>query len=62
LRLRHGLLPRWLGWAGFPAAALLTLGIVFVGFLVFAAWMLTVSAALGLRRSPLTAARAGVMP
>jgi hypothetical protein len=26
--LRYGLLPRWLGWAGFPAAALLTLGIV----------------------------------
>jgi hypothetical protein len=32
--LRHGLLPRWLAWAGFPAAALLPLAIAFVGFLV----------------------------
>jgi hypothetical protein len=59
--LRYGVLPRWLGWAGFPAAALLTLGIVFVGFLVFALWMLTVSAALALRR-PATAVRAGATP
>src|SRR2546421_4178172 len=50
--LRYGVLPRWLGWAGFPAAALLTLGIVFLGFLVFAAWLLTVSATLAIRRSP----------
>src|SRR5712691_329578 len=57
--LRYGVLPRWLGWAGFPAAALLTLGILFLGFLVFAAWILTVSAALALRRSTITAAQAG---
>ena len=49
--LRYGVLPRWLGWAGFPTAALLTLAIVFVGFLVFALWVLTVSAALALGRS-----------
>ena len=60
--LRYGVLPRWLGWAGFPAAALLTLGIVFVGFLVFAAWVLTVSAALALRRSTVTAAHVGAKP
>jgi len=59
---RHGVLPRWLGWAGFPAAALLTLGIVFVGFLVFAAWVLAASAALALRRSTITAAQAGAKP
>ena len=44
--LRYGLLPRWLGWAGFPVAALLTLAIVFLGFLVFALWVLGISAAL----------------
>ena len=60
--LRYGVLPRWLGWAGFPAAALLTLGIVFVGFLVFALWVLAVSGALAVRRSPVIAARAGVAP
>src|SRR5438876_6742569 len=59
--LRYGVLPRWLSWAGFPAAALLTLGIVFVGFLVFALWMLVVSGALALRRSPVVA-RAGATP
>jgi hypothetical protein len=48
--LRYGLLPRWLGWAGFPAAALLPLAIGFVGFLVFIAWLLAVSAALAFRR------------
>jgi hypothetical protein len=49
--LRHGLLPRWLAWAGFPAAALLPLAIAFVGFLVLALWVLAVSAALALRRT-----------
>src|SRR5215207_10925405 len=53
--IRHGLLPRWLGWAGFPAAALLPLAIGFVGFLVFLVWVLAVSAALALGRSPATA-------
>ncbi len=60
--LRYGVLPRWLGWSGFPAAALLTLGIVFVGFLVLAAWVLTVSATLAFRRSPATPARVGATP
>ena len=32
--LRYGVLPRWLGWAGLPAAALLPLAVAFVGFLV----------------------------
>lgn len=48
--LRYGVLPRWLGWAGFPAAVLLPLAIGFVGFLVFIAWLLAVSAALAFRR------------
>jgi hypothetical protein len=48
--LRHRVLPRWLAWAGFPAAAGLTLGIAFVGFLVLALWVLAVGAALALRR------------
>lgn len=47
--LRHALLPRWLAWAGFPAAALLPLAVSFVGFLVFALWVIAVSAALALR-------------
>jgi len=53
--LRHGLLPRWLGWAGFPAAALLPLAIGFIGFLVLALWMLAVSATLALRPIPAAA-------
>jgi hypothetical protein len=60
--LRYAVLPRWLGWAGLPTAALLVLAIAFVGFLVFAAWVLTVSAALALRRSPEAAARTGATP
>ena len=48
--LRHGILPRWVGWAGFPLAALLLLGIAFVGFLVFALWVLLVSVILVFRR------------
>jgi hypothetical protein len=53
--LRHSVLPRWLGWAGFPVAALLPLAIGFVGFLVFIVWILAVSAALALRRSAASA-------
>ena len=60
--LRYGVLPRWLGWAGFPAAALLTLAIAFVGFLVFLVWVLAVSAALGFRRSPATAPGSAATP
>jgi hypothetical protein len=52
-------LPRWLGWTGFPAAALLTLAIAFIGFLVLALWVLAVSAALAFRRVPTTAASTG---
>jgi hypothetical protein len=47
--LRHGLLPRWLAWAGFPAAALLPLAVSFLGFLVLALWVLAVSAAFAVR-------------
>lgn len=53
--LRHGMLPRWLGWAGFFAAVLLA--IPFLGFLAFAAWMLTVGAVLAVRRAPRDAPR-----
>jgi hypothetical protein len=60
--LRHGVLPHWLGWAGFPAAALLTLAIVFVGFLVLAVWVLAVSAALAFGRPAAAAARTGATP
>jgi hypothetical protein len=60
--LRHGLLPRWLGWAGFLVAALLPLAIGFIGFLVFLVWVLAVSAALALRGVPTTVAGAGGMP
>jgi hypothetical protein len=60
--IRHRLLPRWLGWAGFPAAALLPLAIGFIGFLVLALWMLAVSAALALRRTSATAAGTGATP
>lgn len=47
--LRHALLPRWLGWAGFVGAALLPLAIAFVGYLIFAVWLLAVSITLALR-------------
>ena len=52
--LRYGVLPRWLGWAGLPAAALLTLA--FLGFLVFGIWLLAVSVALVVRRQDATVA------
>jgi hypothetical protein len=48
--LRHGVIPRWLARAGFVVAVLLPLAIAFVGFLVFALWLLAVSAALAFRR------------
>jgi hypothetical protein len=57
--LRHGVLPRWLGWAGFVVAVLLPLAIAFVGFLVFLLWVLATSAALALRRAPAAAVRTG---
>ena len=47
--LRCGILPRWLGWAGFPVALLLPLAIAFVGYLVLMVWVLAVSLALLLR-------------
>ena len=50
--LRLGVLPRWLGWAGLSAAVLLPLAVGFIGFLVLWAWVLAVSAVLGLNRYP----------
>lgn len=47
--LRYGVLPRWLGWVGFPVAVLLPTAVGFVGFLVLMAWVLAVSAVLALR-------------
>lgn len=52
--LRYGVLPRWLGWAGFAVAALLPLAIAFVGFLIFLLWVIVASATLAVRRSPAT--------
>ena len=49
--LRYGLLPRWLGWAGFVVALLLPTAIAFIGFLIFLVWLLAVSVALALRRT-----------
>jgi hypothetical protein len=60
--LRHGMLPRWLGWAGFVVAALLPLAIGFVGFLVFLVWVLAVSAGLAFRGVPATAAATDATP
>jgi hypothetical protein len=60
--LRHGVLPSWLGWAGFVVAALLPLAIGFVGFLVFLVWVLAVSAALAFHRVPATAAGTRATP
>jgi len=48
--LRYGVLPRWLGWGGFVTAVLLPLAIGFVGFLVFAVWVLAASATLAFVR------------
>jgi hypothetical protein len=53
--IRYGILPRWLGWAGFAVAPVLLLGIAFVGFLGLMLWVLAVSAVLGFRRAPATA-------
>ena len=50
--LRYGVLPRWVGWFGFPIALLLVLGIAFVGYLFFALWIVVVAVALLLRRQP----------
>ena len=50
--LRFAFMPRWLGWAGFIAAAALPLAIGFVGFLVFALWVLAISIALVWTRAP----------
>lgn len=60
--LRHGVLPRWLGWAGFVVAALLPLAIGFVGFLVFLLWVIAAGVALARGRAPATTARTGATP
>lgn len=49
--LRHGVLPRWLGWAGFALAAVFPLAIAFVGFLALFLWVLLVSSVLAVRRA-----------
>jgi hypothetical protein len=49
--LRHGVLPRWLGWTSVVTAVLLPLAIGFVGFLVFLLWILLVSGVLAFRSS-----------
>lgn len=49
--VRARILPRWLGWAGFVAAALLPLAIGFIGFLVLFLWVLATSIVLVARRS-----------
>jgi len=43
---RLGILSRWVGWLSVVVAPLLTLAIVFVGFLVLLVWLLAVSVAL----------------
>lgn len=48
--LRHGVLPRWLGWASVVTSALLPLAIAFVGFLIFLLWILLVSGVLAFRQ------------
>lgn len=48
--LRHGVLPRWLGWASVVTSALLPLAVAFVGFLIFLLWILLVSGVLAFRQ------------
>ena len=48
--LRYGVLPRWLGWAGFALAAVFPLAVGFVGFLALFLWVLLVSSVLAIRR------------
>jgi hypothetical protein len=52
--LRHGVLPRWLGWSSVVTAVLLPLAIGFIGFLVFLLWVLLVSVVLAFRPSDRT--------
>jgi hypothetical protein len=54
--LRHGVLPRWLGWSSVVTAVLLPLAIGFVGFLVFLLWVLLVSGVLAFRQRDRTRA------
>ena len=44
--LRHGVLPRWLGWFSAVVAPLLLLAIGFIGFLFLFVWALVVGAVL----------------
>ena len=53
--VRYGILPRWLGWAGFVAAALLPLAVMFIGFLVLFLWVLAVGITLVVRPRPVAA-------
>jgi hypothetical protein len=47
--LRYGVLPRWLGRAGYAAAVLLPLAFAFVGFLALFLWVIAVSVTLARR-------------
>jgi hypothetical protein len=60
--LRHGVLSRWVGWAGFPVAALLPLAVAFLGFLVLFVWVLAVSINLLVRRQEPAADPPGAVP
>lgn len=60
--LRLGVLPRWLGWTSFVAAALLPLAVGFLGFLVFFLWVLLVSGVIAFRRASTPTAAAAAVP
>lgn len=51
LALRTAILPRWLSWAGFVAAALLVSGVIFVSAIALPLWVIAVSVVM-LRRDP----------
>lgn len=43
LSVRTGLLPKWLGWLGFVAAATMLVAFFFIPFLIWLGWVLVVS-------------------
>ena len=57
--LRYRVLPRWVGWFGFPVALLLPLGIAFIGYLIFALWIVVVGVALLVWSEPTVTMAAG---
>ena len=56
LIMRTGVLPRWIGWFGFVAAAVLLFGFLFVPIVALVLWVFLVSVAL--LRAPASEARA----